>query len=320
MEFKEGRIDEQKLVHGSHFPLLLFPAAAAADDASSSSADAFALAQAILRNREWIERCLRRSGAILLRGFGVRDAWDFNEVVESFGYSEQPYAPGVSVRKKIVGRVCTVDDWPAHLALGFHNEMAYRADYPDLIMFYCDVEPTEGGCTPIVSGKVVYQRMKEHCPDFVEKLRERGLRTERLMEEHGPRGWRTILQTDDVIEAMKRLNDGGRFVKCLDDRSLVSYLLKPSPGVAKYGGSGDDVWFNSIGVALIWRDTHKTSFGDGSAMPEETLDHCLQILQEEQVAIPWKKGDILVLDNMLVQHAREPFLPPRNILVSLCRR
>jgi len=31
----------------------------------------------------------------------------------------------------------------------------------------------------------------------------------------------------------------------------------------------------------------------------------------------WETGDLLLLDNMLMAHAREPFTGPRSVLVSL---
>ncbi|CAI0423424.1 unnamed protein product, partial [Linum tenue] len=58
---------------------------------------------------------------------------------------------------------------------------------------------------------------------------------------------------------------------------------------------------------------------DGGYLPEEAVRGCERIFQEESVAIPWKKGDVLLLDNRAVLHARNPFDPPRRILASLCK-
>jgi alpha-ketoglutarate-dependent taurine dioxygenase len=35
------------------------------------------------------------------------------------------------------------------------------------------------------------------------------------------------------------------------------------------------------------------------------------------VAFPWQKGDILMVDNMLAAHGREPFTGPRKIMVAM---
>jgi hypothetical protein len=35
------------------------------------------------------------------------------------------------------------------------------------------------------------------------------------------------------------------------------------------------------------------------------------------VIFPWQRGDILMLDNMLASHGREPFAGPRKVIVAM---
>jgi alpha-ketoglutarate-dependent taurine dioxygenase len=37
----------------------------------------------------------------------------------------------------------------------------------------------------------------------------------------------------------------------------------------------------------------------------------------ETVRFEWKAGDLLMLDNMLTSHGRDPFDPPRRIVVGM---
>ena len=41
------------------------------------------------------------------------------------------------------------------------------------------------------------------------------------------------------------------------------------------------------------------------------------IMQEISVALPWRQGDVVLIDNFLTQHSRRPFVPPRRILAYL---
>ncbi len=121
--FVETTVPEQReQANGVLFPRLLQPgggggAAAAASDLNS-------LVEAIKKHKSWLEQQLKLSGAVLLRGFGVHTAEDFNAVVEAFDYPELPYIGGAAPRYKVVGRIYTTNDSPPDQTVTFHHEMA----------------------------------------------------------------------------------------------------------------------------------------------------------------------------------------------------
>lgn len=63
--FREGKVQEQREVEGIPFPQVLEP---------HSKSDVQSLNAAISANKAWLESELKRSGAILLRGFDVSTA------------------------------------------------------------------------------------------------------------------------------------------------------------------------------------------------------------------------------------------------------
>ncbi|CAI0423446.1 unnamed protein product [Linum tenue] len=101
--------------------------------------------------------------------------------------------------------------------------------------------------------------------------------------------------------------------------------MGPIPGVKLDEARNRKTWFNMmVDAYMCWDDAlndrkKAVTFGDGGYLPEEAVRGCERIFQEESVAIPWKKGDVLLLDNRAVLHARNPFDPPRRILASLCK-
>ena len=62
---------------------------------------------------------------------------------------------------------------------------------------------------------------------------------------------------------------------------------------------------------------NNTYYGDGSRIEPEALDHLRDVYREKTVSFPWHRGDILMLDDMLVAHGRSPYQGARKILVGM---
>lgn len=105
----------------------------------------------------------------------------------------------------------------------------------------------------------------------------------------------------------------------------VKTVLGPIPAVTYDKIRQRKIWFNSIVMAYTcWKDTQNdpvkaVTFGNGSPLPEDIVYNCMKILEEECVAIPWQNGDVLLIDNLAVLHARRSSSRPRHILASLCK-
>lgn len=59
------------------------------------------------------------------------------------------------------------------------------------------------------------------------------------------------------------------------------------------------------------------SFGDGSKISKAVVEEILRTTDQVAVALPWKKGDLLMLDNVLTCHGRKPYKGDRKVLVSM---
>ena len=58
-------------------------------------------------------------------------------------------------------------------------------------------------------------------------------------------------------------------------------------------------------------------YGDGSTIEPEVIQHLRAVSWSCAVGFRWRKGDLLVLDNLTVQHGRIGFTGKREILVHL---
>lgn len=64
----------------------------------------------IKANYSDIMKTLLKHGAILFRGFNIKDAKDFNEFSLAFGWEDLPYIGGAAVRKNVYGVVFTSNE------------------------------------------------------------------------------------------------------------------------------------------------------------------------------------------------------------------
>uniref|UniRef100_A0A7N0ZW19 TauD/TfdA-like domain-containing protein n=1 Tax=Kalanchoe fedtschenkoi TaxID=63787 RepID=A0A7N0ZW19_KALFE len=289
----------------------------------------FDLPASISAHKPWLQSCLHRSGAVLFRGFPLRTPSDFNAFVEAFGFQELPYVGGAAPRTNVVGRVFTANESPPDQKIPFHHEMAQVPEFPSKLFFFCEVEPGSDGETPIVLSHVIYEQMKLKHPDFVQKLEDHGLIYTRVLgEDDDPsspigRGWKSTFLTADKAVAEQRAAKLGMKLEWTEDGAKT--IMGPIPAI-KYDDSRQrKIWFNSMVAAYTgWKDARNdpvkaVTFGNGESLPAEIIYDCLNILEAESVAIPWKMGDVLWIDNLAVLHARRPFNPPRRILASLCK-
>jgi hypothetical protein len=61
------------------------------------------------------------------------------------------------------------------------------------------------------------------------------------------------------------------------------------------------------------------TYGDGSPIPEDDLRQIRLAFDAEEVEFQWSPNDILLLDNMRVAHARNPYKGKRRILAAMGR-
>ena len=89
---------------------------------------------------------------------------------------------------------------------------------------------------------------------------------------------------------MTRHPKTGEAVLCLD---RVRLAVRPEQGVAR-------------GIC----------FGDGTPVPERIGAEIERTSWSHCGIVPWRTGDVLMIDNFLVARARNPFRGPRQILIA----
>ncbi|KAJ6805745.1 clavaminate synthase-like protein [Iris pallida] len=323
MGFGEGSIEGEKVFRGAVFPKTLVPASPAAAEADCRSLER--LVETVERERAAIAELLHLHGAVLFRGFDVRSAEEFDRAVRSFGWEAMEHL-GATTRIKMTDRVYTANEAPVDKLINFHHEMSVMKQSPSKIFFFCSEPAPEGGETSIVQSNVVVEKMEERLPEVVAKLKEEGLiyRNRMVKDSEVNSGtvmnktWKWFFKTDDEAEAEKRAKET---LNCssitFNSDGSADIAFGPANPMREFGGKR--AWF--MPFLGYTEDIYgvDNSFGDGSKVPREALVAYREILEENCVDVKWQRGDILLVDNHTVQHARRPGKPPRVVLVSVCK-
>jgi hypothetical protein len=60
-----------------------------------------------------------------------------------------------------------------------------------------------------------------------------------------------------------------------------------------------------------------TYYGDGEPIEAAALEQIREAYQQTAVRFSWQEQDVLLIDNVLTSHGREPFIGPRKIVVAM---
>ncbi|WP_437966992.1 amino acid adenylation domain-containing protein [Sorangium sp. So ce260] len=278
--------------------------------------------------RAFVEAQLSRHGAILFRGFSIRSVPEFEQVAkaicgELFGeYGDLP-------REKAGQNIYGSTPYPADKAILFHNESSHLPRWPLKQWFFCVTAAPEGGATPIVDCRRLHEAL---APDVRERFRRSGLLYVRNFTPGFDVGWQDFFHTTDPAVVEERCRAGGMRCEWLAGGRLR--ISQRGPAVLAHPKTGEQVFFNQVQLhhpayleapvresllAMLGEEwlPRNVYYGDGAPIEVETTRALGEAYERCAVRFPWREGDIILLDNMLVAHGRDPFSGPRKIVVAM---
>jgi alpha-ketoglutarate-dependent taurine dioxygenase len=299
-------------------PLLVEPASPGVDLAGWAAS-----------NRDLLEEKLLRHGGILFRGFGLKGPDDLSAVIRAVSGELLEYKERSSPRTQVEGNVYTSTDYPADQPIFLHNENSYQKEWPLKIFFLCRQPPGEGGETPIADCRKVMERID---PEIRERFAERKWMYVRNFGDGFGLSWPTVFQTTDRKVVEKHCREKGIEAEWKEGDRLRTRAVRDA--VIAHPKTGEPSWFNhatffhvatlepSVREALVAEFSEEdlpanTYYGDGSPIEPEVMEHLRRAYRESTVAFPWQRGDLLMLDNVLVAHGRAPYGGAREILVGM---
>jgi alpha-ketoglutarate-dependent taurine dioxygenase len=276
-----------------------------------------------------VEASLLRHGALLFRGFGVSTVQAFQNFSRAISSEFPELLEESSPRSTIDGNVKTSTDYPAEYPIQFHNEYSYSAMWPLRLYFCCLQAAASGGETPIADSRRVLQRLS---PDVRQRFANLGVLYRRNYVEGLGVSRQTAFRANDPAEVTRRNRDLGISCQWHHGGSLTT--IQRAEAILRHPQTGEEVWFNhafffnphslepeSLREFILGEPEDElstnTSYGDGSPIAAATIEEIRVAYEAERSSMDWIHGDVLLLDNMLVAHARRPYTGTRRIAAAM---
>ncbi|MGL4623010.1 MAG: amino acid adenylation domain-containing protein [Chroococcidiopsis sp.] len=310
-------IQARYLQSEQHLPLVIQPIGNDSDLAGWAS-----------NNREFLETKLLQHGAILFRDFKIDSVLEFEKVANAIcpdlfaNYGDLPRAGNSE-------KVYSSTPYPSDRAILFHNESSHLHQYPLKIWFFCVQPAQQGGETPIVNCHQVYQLLD---PKLRSRLEQKQLMYVRNYIEGLDVSWQDFFHTIDKTVVEQYCRRSGIDCQWLPGNGLRTRKVRPA--ISHHPKLGKPLFFNQVQlhhISCLESDVRASLlstlgeenlprnvyYGDGSPIDDSVMAEIGAAYQQAQVSFPWQQGDILMLDNMLTAHGRNPYQGSRKIVVAM---
>jgi alpha-ketoglutarate-dependent taurine dioxygenase len=264
---------------------------------------------------ELLMELLGQHGAVLIKGANA-SVDEFAKLAEllttdfsSYKGGAQSYGP--MSREKINNQdtLLTTSGSKHGFSIPLHGEMYYLKSPPELMWFFCQNPPADGGGqTTLGNAAEAYRKLPAKTVKFFDENRIRYMR--RL----GPDEWQGCFQTESIEEVRKFCELEGSTFKQEDDGSVSSDFV--TSVFRSKGDGGERLFINNMLVFLKGEEAFLKNYGEdrpsvlrvrlesGDAIPRDIVEDVQSAMEAITYNIEWEKGEMVVLDNRWILHGR----------------
>jgi alpha-ketoglutarate-dependent taurine dioxygenase len=293
-----------------------------------SNSNGLVLGDWIVENLDHVEHALDKYGAALFRGYAAQDHISFSDFSEKV-CKKIMLDNGEHTRSSVNNKVYTPVSYPNEKKILWHNENSYNLQWPQRILFCC-LQPAErGGNTPIVDSRQVLKFLDK---SIVDEFRSKNVMYIRTYDGQLGNSWQHVFQTNNKTLVEQRCIEQQITFRWLNGDRLQTRAVRPA--VIPHPRTGELSWFNQ---AQHWhlrclekevRDAllqicakdelpRECLYGDGTIISDSVIDEICKAYQALEISFPWQPNDVLLLDNIAMAHARNPYSGVRRLLVAM---
>ncbi|WP_437677703.1 TauD/TfdA family dioxygenase [Sorangium sp. So ce131] len=280
----------------------------------------------VAMNRATIEHQLTAHKAIIFRGFGNKIGLD--GIAASLFGRLLDYTYRSTPRTELGYNLYTATEYPKQLSIPMHCENSYQRDWPMRLLFHCLEPATRGGATPLADTIQVTRLI---APEVREEFERKNVKYVRNYRPGVDLPWQTVFGTNSREEVEQFCVRNGIDYQWSDTGLRTSQVCQ---AFAIHPVTGDKLWFNQahlfhisaldkasqemmlsfFGEGGLPRSSY---FGDGTPISREALNNIRAAFEQSKTYFEWHKNDVLLIDNMLAAHGRDPFEGNRKVLVCM---
>lgn len=329
-----------QIEHSENFPAVI---------EANGSIDSKDFNEALKDEKPTIREQLNRYGVIHFKGFNqpVDNFDDFMKTLLPEFSPFDPKIPGIfsSGRRNLGKNVVNSTYLNKRIPMAIHNEFNYMPIFPRYIAFRCVQAPSEGGETTIADSRKIYQSID---PSIREKFEQKGVKYTRnycnqnflsfLLNKINKvaESWEEVFKTDTKAE-VENICRKYNFDFTWKGKNALT-VTNSLPAIRQHPETNEKVWFNQ---ACPWVFNPKTTgwlkylvynivypsinskplvvtYGDDSNISPDDAAHVVDVMNKHTVGVKWENGDTLLIDNLLVGHARNPYKGERVLAAAMC--
>lgn len=266
-------------------------------------------------DRDTVIDAFRRTGYVYITGFAP-DTEAFLAFTARYCTDFRAYVGGAYSRESIGGNktLMSVTGGKLRFAVPLHGEMYYLKEHPSVLWFYCATPALKDGETTVADGVRFWRELSSASRQLFSEQRIKYIRTY-------PDGtWQGIYQSDDLEEVARVCAANQMTFKVGTERQVITEYVTSAVVKTPYGEH--DAFINNIlpvvGQERAGSKASLVRLEDDSPIPDAVLADLVAVAGRTTIDVPWKSGDIAMINNTRAMHGRRSFADDqRDIYVRL---
>lgn len=276
-------------------------------------------------NKINLDSILLDHGAVLFRGYQFSS---FAKIAECLFDEFLSYDYRSTSRSHLGGNIYTSTEYPKDLSIPQHCENSYQRTWPLKLLFSCVTPARRGGNTPLADMLKVTQAID---PDVIKEFGRKKIKYVRNYRPGIDLSWQEVFSTTDKKAVESYCENHHIEYQWIDEGLKTSQVCE---AFAVHPKMKKKIWFNQVHLFNVTSLSEENQqillsmfsedelprhsyFGDGSQISSDILAHIRSAYTENMVEFDWIKGDVLLVDNMLVSHGRTPYEGDRKVIVCM---